>query len=42
MYANKKWKDEVYWFSHGTGGRKMKVMSTVVAWMELPDRYEGE
>ena len=42
VYANKKWKDEVYWFSHGTGGRKMKVMSTVVAWMELPDRYEGE
>ena len=42
VYANKKWKDEVYWFSHGTGGRKMKVMSTVVAWMELPEKYEGE
>ena len=27
---------------NGTGGRKMKVMSTVIAWMELPDRYEGE
>ena len=24
---------EIKWFSHGTGGRKMKVMSTV-AWME--------
>ena len=42
MYANKKWKDEVYWFIYGTGGRKMKVISKVIAWMELPDRYEGE
>lgn len=33
---------EVKWFSYGTGGRKMKVMSTVVAWMELPDKYKGE
>lgn len=32
----------VNWFSHGTGGRKMKVMSTVVAWMELPEKYKGE
>lgn len=32
----------VNWFAHGTGGRKMKVMSTVVAWMELPEKYEGE
>lgn len=32
----------VNWFTYGTGGRKMKVMSTVVAWMDLPDRYEGE
>lgn len=31
----------VNWFTHGTGGRKMKVMSTVVAWMELPKKYEG-
>lgn len=42
VYKNKKWKDEVYWFTYGTGGRKMKVMSKVVAWMELSDRYEGE
>lgn len=42
MYANKEWKDEVYWFAYGTGGRKMKVISKVIAWMELPDRYEGE
>lgn len=42
MYANKEWKDEVYWFVYGTGGRKMKVISKVIAWMELPDKYEGE
>lgn len=30
------------WFTHGTGGRKMKVMSKVIAWMELPQKYEGE
>ena len=32
----------VNWFTHGTGGRKMKVMSTVVAWMDLPEKYKGE
>ena len=42
VYANKKWEDEIEWFTYGTGGRRMKVMSTVVAWMDLPDRYEGE
>lgn len=42
MYANKEWKDEVYWFAYGTGGRKMKVISKVIAWMELSDKYEGE
>lgn len=42
MYAKKEWKDEVYWFAYGTGGRKMKVISKVIAWMELPDKYEGE
>lgn len=42
VYTNKKWNDEIEWFSYGTGGRKMKVMSKVIAWMELPDRYEGE
>ena len=34
MYANKEWKNEVYWFAYGTGGRKMKVISKVIAWME--------
>lgn len=42
VYANKRWVDEIKWFVYGTGGRKMKVMSTVVAWMKLPDKYEGE
>lgn len=42
VYANKRWVDEIKWFVYGTGGRKMKVMSTVVAWMELPEMYEGE
>lgn len=42
MYANKEWKNEVYWFAYGTGGRKMKVISKVIAWMELPKKYEGE
>lgn len=32
----------VNWFTHGTGGRKMRVMSKVVAWMELPEKYKGE
>lgn len=32
----------VNWFTHGTGGRKMKVMSTVIAWMDLPEKYKGE
>lgn len=42
VYENKKWIDEVYWFTYGTGGRKMKVISKVIAWMGLPDKYEGE
>lgn len=31
VYTNKKWNDEIEWFSYGTGGRKMKVMSKVIA-----------
>lgn len=42
VYANKRWVDEIKWFVYGTGGRKMKVMSTVVAWMDLPEKYKGE
>lgn len=33
-------KDE--WYSYGTGGRRMKVMSKVVAWMPLPNPYKEE
>lgn len=33
-------KGEYYeWFSYGTGGRKMKVKSKVIAWMPLPEEY---
>lgn len=42
VYVDKRWRDGINWYTYGTGGRKMKVMSKVVAWMELPDRYEGE
>ncbi|MBC5780237.1 DUF551 domain-containing protein [Blautia difficilis] len=37
---NKKYKEEIDWYTHGTGGRKMKIMSKVVAWMELPECYQ--
>lgn len=42
VYTNKKRNDEIEWFSYGTGGRRMKVMSKVIAWMELPEKYDGE
>ena len=42
VYTNKRWVDEIKWFVYGTGGRKMRVMSKVVAWMELPEKYKGE
>ena len=42
VYTNKKWNDEIEWFSYGTGGRRMKVISKVIAWMELPEKYERE
>ena len=42
VYVDKRRRDEINWYTYGTGGRKMKVMSKVVAWMGLPDRYEGE
>lgn len=35
-------KSKISWFSYGTGGRKMKVVSKVIAWMELPEKYKGE
>ena len=42
VYKNKKFKDETEWYTHGTGGRRMKVMSKVAAWMPLPELYTGE
>ena len=41
-YKNNKYKEEIEWYTHGTGGRRMKVMSKVVAWMSLPELYTGE
>ena len=40
-YKNK-YKEEIEWYTHGTGGRRMKVMSKVVAWMPSPELYTGK
>lgn len=32
----------VEWYAFGTKGRKMKVMSKVMTWMEKPEPWEGE
>lgn len=38
-----KWNtDEEVWYSYGTGGRRMTVRNKVVAWMHLPEKYDGE
>lgn len=42
VYKDKKYKDDIEWYTYGTGGRRMKVMSKVVAWMPLPELYTGE
>lgn len=42
VYKDEKYKDDIEWYTHGTGGRRMKVMSKVVAWMPLPELYTGE
>ena len=42
VYKDIKLKEEINWYTDGTGGRKMKVMSKVVAWMPLPELYTGE
>lgn len=41
-YKSNKYKEEIQWYAHGTGGRRMKVMSKVVAYMPLPELYTGE
>lgn len=40
VYISKKFNDEYLWYTHGTGGRKMRVMSKVVAWRPLPELYK--
>lgn len=35
-----KYNHAIKWVSCGTGGRQMRVMSKVVAWMELPEPYK--
>lgn len=42
VYKDMKFKEKINWYIYGTGGRKMKVMSKVVAWMPLPELYTGE
>ena len=42
VYKDMKFKEKINWYTYGTGGRKMKVMSKVVAWMPLPELYTGE
>lgn len=45
MCKNKRFKwniDEETWYSYGTGGRRMAVRNKVVAWMPLPEKYDGE
>ena len=41
-YRKYKWCGDIYveWCSYGTGGRRMKVMSKVLAWMPLPNAYK--
>lgn len=40
VYECGKYDDDYDWYSHGTGGRRMRVMSKVVAWMPLPEPYK--
>lgn len=42
VYKDMKFKEKINWYTYGTGGRRMKVMSKVVAWMPLPILYVGE
>lgn len=31
---------EMNWYTHGSGGRRMKIMSKVVAWMDKPEKFD--
>lgn len=42
VYTSKKFNDEYLWYVNGTGGRKMKCMSKVIAWMPLPEPYKED
>lgn len=42
VYECEKYDDDYYWYSSGTGGRRMRIMSKVVAWMPLPEPYKEE
>lgn len=42
VYISKKFNDEYIWYANGTGGRKMKCMSKVIAWMPLPEPYKED
>ena len=42
VYTSKKFSDEYLWYTHGTGGRKMRVMSKVIAWRPLPELYKED
>lgn len=42
VYISKIFSDEYLWYTHGTGGRKMRVMSKVIAWMPLPEPYKED
>ena len=38
VQKHNEWKKEIYWYA----AHRTLVIDKVVAWMELPDRYEGE
>ena len=42
VYTSKKFSDEYLWYTQGTGGRKMRVMSKVIAWQPLPEPYKED
>lgn len=41
-YKDKEQKDKICWYTFGTGGRRMRTKSKVVAWMPEPEPWEGE
>lgn len=43
-YTEYRWYNTIYkeWHSYGTGGRRMKTKSKVIAWMPLPEPYKED